>query len=189
MERVNVEFARQIAPYFLFFERVLTRPVELFTFEIAYGYGYYLRRFVCRYDGVNTSAGTLAPPLFIEFFDNWNCRARQVKPIPLPLISTPNNGGNVEHEVQSFTPHLFTVKTARTSEKLLNNFHPYRDILRFQITGGGVPWSTYMGDIYPSIEIMIDGYYVPEQSLSLWTKTRGQAQMVRGKPVKKWIKI
>jgi hypothetical protein len=179
MEKINYEFARQIQPYFIYFERVLTRPVELFTFLISYGYGYLLRRFVCRYDGVDTVTGKLAPPLFVEFFDNYNCRARQVTPSPLPLMSTPNHGGNIEYEIQTTTPHLMTVKTGKSSEKILNFNYPYMDVLRFQISGGGSAMhTTYEGPVYPSIQIMLDGYYVPEQSLEMWEK-RPETKQVR----------
>lgn len=189
MEKINLEFARQYAPYFIFFERVLTRARELFTFRIDYGYGYLLKRFVCRYDGVNILTGKLADPLYIEFFDNYNGRGRQVEPSPLPLLSTPNNGGNIEYEIQSQVPHTFTVKTGKKSEKILNFNYPYMDVLRFAIIGGGVPLGvTYAGAQYPSIEIMLDGYYVPEQSLEMWEKTNAEKQAA-GKGATKWLKL
>lgn len=186
MEKINLEFARQYAPYFIFFERVLVRARELFTFRIDYGYGYLLKRFVCRYDGVDIFTRQLAPPLYVEFFDNYNCRARQVEPSPLPLLSTPNHGGNIEYEVQSQTPHTFTVKTGKKSEKILNFNYPYMDVLRFAITGGGIPLKTYLGEEYPSIEIMLDGYYVPEQSLEMWEKTKAEKT---GGGKTQWLKL
>ena len=189
MEKINVEFARQSAPFFLFFEKILTHGSELFTFRIDYGYGYLLKRFICRYDGVDITTGKLAPALFVEFFDNYNGRARQVEPSPLPLLSTPNHGGNVEHEVRNpGGPDLFTVKTGKTSEKILNFNYPYMDVLRFAITGGGVPMKTYYGDVYPSIEIVLDGYYVPETSLEMWEQRRG-IKANEGKRAVKWLKL
>lgn len=185
MEKIDVDFARQIFPFFIFFERVLSRGREIFSFPIVNGYGYFLRRFVCRYDGIDTSTGTLARPLFVEFFDNWNNRARQIVPTPLPLVSTPNNGGGVEHEIQSMTPHTFTLKTPKTSEKILNHYHPYLDVIRFAITGGGVAVKTYFGLVYPSIEIMLDGYFVPEESLEMWGKKEKAKDLKRLAPPKK----
>jgi hypothetical protein len=188
MEKINIEFARETAPYFVFFERILTRPVEVFSFLISHGYGYLLKRFICRYDGVNTATGTLAAPLFVEFFDNYNGRARQVQPSPLPLLSTPNHGGNIEQEIQGGPFDLFTVRTGRKSEKILNFNYPYMDTLRFQISGGGVPMKSYTGDRYPSIEIMLEGYYVPEQSLEQWEKVK-QSQKAEAERRVKWLKL
>jgi hypothetical protein len=191
MKKINVEFARQSSPHFIFFERILTRAVETFSYRLDYGYGYLLKRFICRYDGVNISTGKLAPPLFIEFYDNYNGRRRQVAPSPLPLLSTPNNGGGVEHEIQQAGgPDLFTVKTPKTSEKILNFNYPYMDTLRFDITGGGVPMKTYYGPVFPSIQIVLDGYYVPETSLEMWEKSHGKASgAVPGKGRVKWLKL
>lgn len=166
MEKINLDVVRQSSPFFIFWERVLTHGIEDFTYTLSYGFGYFLRRIVTRYDGVNTATGKLAPPLYIEFVDNWNNRARQVQPIPLPLLSTPNNGGNTEHEIQSVTPHTFTVKTGKSSEKILNYYHPYNDVIRFSIRGGGTPMSTYPAIVYPSIQIMFDGYYCPDEKYS-----------------------
>jgi hypothetical protein len=166
MEKISLDVVKNSSPFFIFWERDLTHGVEDFSYTLPYGFGYYLRRIVTRYDGVNTATGTLAPPLFIEFIDNWNNRMRQAQPIDLSLLSTPNNGGNMEHEIQSATPHTFTVKVGKSSEKMLNYYHPFNDVIRFKISGGGVALATYPLVIYPSIQIMLDGNFFPEEKYS-----------------------
>jgi len=165
---VDLEFAQQSQPYFIYEKRFLSKPIERFTWKIDYGFGYLLRRFVCLWpDATFVGTAAMSPTLYAEWFDTGTGKARQVQPIPLDLTSSPNRYG----EIQPIVNGLRIGAGLRGSFKILNWFYPYADTIELRITGQDVSGLHHCGVPNPPfVHVLLDGYYVPEKTLDLWHK-------------------
>lgn len=156
---VDLEVAQQSQPYLIYERITLANPRDYFTFRIDYGYGYLLRRLRTRWPIITAGPG-LAPTLSFEIFSKGSIRARQLQPIPFALNSSP---AGFLVTTSPVGPPLTDGVAIPGNFKLLNYLFPYGSTIELHITGqaGGAP---------AFVDIVLDGYYVPEKSLGLWGK-------------------
>jgi len=175
---LNIDWtiARKIAPYFIYQQIVFNSFRGFFTQRIDSGFNFFLRRVWIKTMGVFSdnfpplkNGPVLIPELYIEFFDKGNFKARQANPIPIPLLSTPGNS-DVWNSGGPFTDGHYN-STARMPlySKFLNFLYVYGDVIDIEITGqqgtqlpgptGYQPWFA---------DVMLEGYYIPEESLTMW---------------------
>jgi len=155
---VNLEIAEQVQPYMIYQRVTLVSPREFYGFRIDYGYGYLLRRLRVRWPTI-AAGPALAPSLSFEIFSKGSIKARQSQPIPFSLNSTPTDRGL--GYTSPVGPPLADAAAIPGSFKILNWLFPYGSTIELHITGqtGGAP---------AYVDVVYDGYYIPEESLALW---------------------
>jgi len=154
---IQLEVAEQVQPYFIYNRILLPTAREYYNFRIDYGYGYLLRRVRARWPMVNAAGTGLAPELYLELYSAGVVKARQAQPIPFDVQSTPGN------RILSTSPVApLTDGTGMPGNfKILNYLFPYGSNIEAIITGQNGTDPTY-------VDIVYEGYYVPEAALSLW---------------------
>lgn len=171
MDPVNLEFAAQVMPYWFYRRIELINPREYVTFEIDYGYGYWLRRVHLRWSGEYTDirqVRQLTPGLEFEFFLKSQFKARQIEPIPGGLFSSPCGYGTSPAAPAPVDNTGFSVNftsAKNTSYKILNWYYPFRDVIEMHVTGQdpAIGQPQYL-------DVVMEGYYVPDSGLSMWGK-------------------
>lgn len=151
---VDVNEYKEQFPYFIYSQLTLNTPRSFFLNTIAQGYGYLLRKVICKYPDVDSGVTQFNKDLFIEFFDNTAFQARQVAPIPLQLISTYNN--NVIRNTVPAAPATYPVGKIE-SYAMLNFYYPYGETINIQITG-------QVSSNPATVDIILCGYYLPEDT-------------------------
>lgn len=154
MKPVNLEIAAQVQPYFYYKRLTLTHYREYFIFKIDNSYGYFLRAISTGWPAIN--AHGYSPDLNLEFFNKSQLKARQLEPVPAILLSTPSGLGTKPALLPASVP-----ANIRGSRKILNFFYPYGDTVEIHITGQDTTNPEY-------IDLVLEGYYVPDKSLLYW---------------------
>lgn len=168
MKKIDINYSKQAFPFFIYKRLAGALSPSYFFFQFPYGYGYWMRRIIARWpESVSGEAGSvIAPEIYVDMV----ARMRQINEpsgIPLQIISSP-----CEFGVQ--TPALVPPGTAPNglefsaaqfqSAKVLDQYYPYNDNMNLKISGqfsAAVPASPAY------VDIMIQGYYVPEKTLNV----------------------
>jgi hypothetical protein len=152
LRKIDIDDYTGYFPFFYYGQLSLNTPRAFFLNTVPSGYGYLLRRVVCKWPDVNTTVTQYNKSLFVEFFDQTAFCARQFAPIPLQLISTYCN-----NQIRNGAPTNPAVYPAGQplSTAMLNFFYPYGETINVQITG-------QTGSNPEAIDIILQGYYIPE---------------------------
>ena len=173
---VKIDIAGQIAPYY-FYKRIDARAITdraPLSFKIDSGYSYFMRRAVLSYPQVITAVAgdQWGPYLSIEFLDRAKNKPRQKQPIPFQLISTPAGWRTTENVAPApVDATAFNVNfgaSVRPSHKLNNYFYAFADVIEMEVTGFAVVG--LFGRQPDYFDVMLEGYNIPERTLSMWGK-------------------
>lgn len=143
---------------------------EYFLIPIDYGFAYLLRSIRTKWSETNTPNGAIiARNLKIEFVQSHAARMLQNAPYPARLISTPAEPGVVIAAAPApYDQTAFGVNMTATPVKnniILNYVYQRRETLdarlRFDIIPIGFEQDAY-------VDILFDGYYVPDRVLDEW---------------------
>lgn len=154
LKKINVSDYTDYFPYWIYGQLTLGTPRAFFLNSIPAGYGYLLRKVVCKWPDVNSLATSYNKNLFIEFFDQTSFVARQFAPIPLELISSYCN--NMIRNSAPAAGGGYPVGSV-ASTAMLNFYYPYGDTVNIQITG-------QVASNPATIDIVLQGYYIPEDT-------------------------
>lgn len=141
-----------------------------FTFPLDKGYGFLLRRFGGQYTMQDDQAPLVAilPPIvYIELDDTTRGRTWQDKPYPARLVLTQADQGYstgqpaaVDTEFWSIGMEAEPVKNKIT----YNNYYAYRQTIKLILSIAQTP--VMAGVMF--INIIFDGYLIPELGLEQW---------------------
>lgn len=164
-EPVDLRVAAAVQPYFVFNRLALTTPRVYDLFAVPYGFNYLLRRVISRWDG-QVVGGANDYTLPVELYNAAYSRARQNAPIPLPLVSSP--GGDTVAAAEPSAPlGISFLVLPRVSARIVNIGFPYGDTIKLDIL------SDFPAAGPGYIDLVFEGYLIPEQALSLWGKNAG----------------
>jgi len=163
-EPVDLKVAAATQPYFVFSRLSLAAPRVYDLYTVPFGFNYLLRRVISRWDGI--VVGSLESyTLPVEIFNAAQQRARQNAPVPLPLVSTP--GGDTTVAVEPSAPlGVSFVVLPRHSAKIINIGFPYGDTVKLEVS------TPFPAPVPTAIDIVLEGYLVPEQALGMWGKEK-----------------
>lgn len=164
---INLEelsFGDNTQPWFLYKRVQLNTPTGYCFFTIEYGFWYLLRKVHVKYAEVDAAGAVFGPRLTVEALLRGTNKWPQNVPIPIDLISTPNQAG-----VQLDAATNLLTATPPKASKLLNTLYPFRDNIEFYITGQDVP-----GNMPQYVDFMAVGYLIPEKTFHMWEKEGGE---------------
>ena len=162
---VDLSVAATTQPYFVYNRLALAAARVYDLFSIPYGFDFLLRRVVTRWDG-QVPGAVNAYTLPVELYNEASARARQNVAVPLPLLSTPG-GDTVAGALAGAPLGISFVVLPRHSAKIVNLAFPFGDTLKL-ITVTDFPAAA------PGfIDIVLEGYLIPEQVIALWGKKSG----------------
>lgn len=171
---IDVDLAREVLPYFVYQPIHVLHAKEVFTFQVDYSYGYWLRHIRVKYPERlypgNLLNATFSPTLNIEIYDVADGKARQSTPFKVQLISTPGKEGATQQAAAApVDTNNFGIEfTADPAIKSVSN-------LNFLFRSGGAFKIEFSGQEYKSnvqlwspeyIELFIEGYYVPRRAFN-----------------------
>lgn len=162
-ERIDVGYARQVAPHFIPF--VVNFPPNVFreilSVKIDEGFGYWLRYVtVGWYDYWDEAQPKYLGDPEIEFFALRI--ARQTAPLKPHLISSPT----------AYLPnfidagHLRALQTG--SRKFLNYFYAFGENVEIHLTRGSNARDTQAQNPAFTAHLLLHGYTVPEPKARIW---------------------
>lgn len=156
-------------PYFIYKEVLFNANEFRFNFgeRINSGFIYLLRRINSVWSDKVTVDATdyCGSNVTIEFFGNQACKAKQQKPTPLRLMSTPGNSGVTSLYNPAGNIVCFSAMPYKFSQ-VLNYVYRYSDDLFCAVTIDNRP--PLDGAFIPSLQIMFEGYLIPESTLEIW---------------------
>lgn len=151
-------------------------------YTVPYGFNYLARRILTQWDDVNDGGGVINPEARVEVYNRAYSRARQsgkamvagwpqlYAEIPLNTISSPG-GANTRWNVAPapVDTTAFGVNMTATpvkSAKFVNLTFPYADTIEVRIVDSlvGPAWGWFPN----YVDILIQGYLIPEQALAMW---------------------
>ena len=167
-EALNYDLLRQQTPAFYYKRfRILTGTAFKFYFLIPldFGYGYLLRRISSKWANFT---GEVQPPLDYELIHTTRGRKLNNIPAPLRLISTPGTDGvtvvNAPSPVDNAGFNVCMSDEPLKNRVVINEYYFYRETLYLNLyfrAVAGVEIDRY-------IDIMLDGYLIPEKDLEMW---------------------
>lgn len=163
---------RDAVPFFVYKRIPLDAFRVYFGYKIDFGFTYLLRKIYCvyadLYDVPVHGAHVYAPlpPLYIEFYDVTAYRSKQVSPIPIPLLASGGNSNMLQYNAISPVDQNgygveFDARPVKYSQ-VLNYMYRNRNDINISITGQNPSLGQY-------IDVMFEGYNIPERSLLLWS--------------------
>lgn len=172
---IKIDITGQPSPYF-FYERlavVAGRTRVPVSFHIDTGFTYFLRRLVMTWPDTEFTAGPpiYVPSLTISFIDRAKNKPRQIVPIPVSLLSTPAGhqtfAGPAPLPVDNTAFSQNFSASVRPSHKMFNYFYAFADTIEMEVTGFVAAPFLWLP---PYFDVMIEGYNIPEKSLTMWGK-------------------
>jgi|WetSurMetagenome_2_1015567.scaffolds.fasta_scaffold06083_12 hypothetical protein len=171
----TIDLNKQAQPFFIYQRLRLKQPIAFLNFKIDQGFKFELKRlFIKSAERVemfidNFDEGYVeAQPVRIELLDNAKNKTRQNTPIPISLISSPNNA-NVTQFFTYASRHTslttgieldynFTASSSKKSA-LLDYEYVNGDVIQIRITGTPIP-EYFIVFNHLIIDVMLQGYYV-----------------------------
>lgn len=167
-QTLDIDYLKQQVPAW-FFRRLTSNSINKyidFLIPIDWGYGYLLRSIKSKWRDVAGAGEPNSGHLDIKFIKTTRARELQNDYYPVRLISTPGeNGVNFVAAPNPVDNDIFSKCFAATPVKnvlILNYYYQYRETMYIKLLIGGL----IEQDNY--VDILLDGYYIPEKSLPLW---------------------
>lgn len=153
-------------PFFIWARYQLNLPRVYSLYQVPYGYNYLIRQVFARWDMVGFGGGPTVtdPPLAVEIFNASSGRARQTRPVPFVLFSSPG-GENTAVPLGGAPFGISFFADPRLSSRIVNLAFPFGDTIRAEITGQ-IPGYTHL-------DLLVQGYLIAEGDLSLWGDSSG----------------
>lgn len=173
----NFDDYRQQVPYF-YFKRfhpdAITNGFEAdinWIIPLDFGYGYLLRQISSKWPKYENQIGAQYPNLNISLFNTIRGATRQNNPIPLRLVSTPGKDGCVQVAAPAPVDNdIFSVcytSVPPVKNRLIYNlFFQYRDAIHLKLNWSPQLPLQFFENSY--MDIMLDGYLIPQKDLSMW---------------------
>lgn len=177
---LNIDVIRQQIPAFYYrrFRLLTGTPIiqkQIFSIPLDYGFGYLLRNISSRWSAFDHGGALFSNGLDIELVHWTRGRRLQNFPYPLRLISTPGETEPIPPAVTGYVASPLPVDTTGFSINffaspvrnriVINEYYFYRETLYLELQFRS---RAALSTDTNYIDVMLDGYLIPERSLDMW---------------------
>lgn len=167
----NIIKIKNASPFFIYKRLLLDQYRVFYGYKINYGFVYLLHKLYCIYPEwgyIDETLEVMCPDVGIEFYDVTAMKAKQTAPIPIRIISTPGSAdvytvtspSAYDQEGFGVSARGVPIKFSKT----LNYMYAHNNNINLSVT------CTLQRYITMYIDLMFEGYLIPETSLTYWSE-------------------